>query len=345
MKNIIFKKLGTIVLALLIGVSVFSLFPTVTKAETSNVTWSNGSLLAKLGNGGQGDKATVGKTSGKWYWEVNVVDGNPDIPSISLIGITSESGTNTSDKWKYHSYYGYDGQILTKISSDITRTKYGKTFAQKDTIGLALDMDNDTISWYKNGVWQGSNTAKPSQLGGSQVFPMVMAGENGYKSFQANFGASDFKYPIPEGFLPYQDSGTSTTPDPSTKPDPSTTPDPSTKPDPSTTPDPSTKPDPSTTPDPSTKPDPSDTDGASQPTGDRAILTVTMDNGFDKEFDLSKKELNAFIAWYDAKDAGRGASFFAIDKHNNNKGPFSNRKDYVIFNKILTFEVSEYSTK
>ncbi|TKH43258.1 hypothetical protein C1I60_16215 [Paenibacillus terrae] len=63
------------------------------------------------------------------------------------------------------------------------------------------------------------------------------------------------------------------------------------------------------------------------------------------QFDLSKKELSAFIAWYDAKDAGRGASFFAIDKHNNNKGPFSNRKDYVIFNKILTFEVSKYSTK
>ncbi|TKH36204.1 hypothetical protein C1I59_13325 [Paenibacillus polymyxa] len=72
-------------------------------------------------------------------------------------------------------------------------------------------------------------------------------------------------------------------------------------------------------------------------------MTVTMDNGFDKEFDLSKKELNAFVTWYDAKDAGRGPSFFAIDKHNN-KGPFSNRKDYVIFNKVLTFEVSEYST-
>ncbi|MGG4189286.1 hypothetical protein ABEW29_12760, partial [Paenibacillus peoriae] len=99
------------------------------------------------------------------------------------------------------------------------------------------------------------------------------------------------------------------------------------------------------TPGSSTTPGSSDTDGSSQPTGDRAILTVTMDNGFDKEFDLSKKELSAFIAWYDAKDAGRGASFFAIDKHNNNKGPFSNRKDYVIFNKILTFEVSEYSTK
>lgn len=92
------------------------------------------------------------------------------------------------------------------------------------------------------------------------------------------------------------------------------------------------------TPDPSTTPGSSDTDKASQATGDRAILTVTMGNGFDKEFDLSKKELNAFTAWYDAKDTGRGPSFFAIDKHNNNKGPFSNRKDYVIFNKILTLK-------
>ncbi|SEJ49569.1 fibronectin type III domain-containing protein [Paenibacillus polymyxa] len=80
-----------------------------------------------------------------------------------------------------------------------------------------------------------------------------------------------------------------------------------------------------------------------QPTGDRAILVVTMTNGFEKEFDLSMKEVNNFIAWYDAKDAGRGQSYYKIDKHNNNKGPFSSRKDYVIFDKILTFEVSEYS--
>jgi hypothetical protein len=114
--------------------------------------------------------------------------------------------------------------------------------------------------------------------------------------------------------------------------------DPTPNPDPTPTPDPT----PSPNPDPSKPTEPTE---PAQPTGDRAILTVTMDNGFDNEFDLSKKELNAFITWYDAKDAGRGASFFAIDKHNNNKGPYSNRKDYVIFNKILTFEVSEYSTK
>jgi hypothetical protein len=92
-------------------------------------------------------------------------------------------------------------------------------------------------------------------------------------------------------------------------------------------------------------PDPTPTPEPEQPTGDRAILVVTMDTGLEKEFDLSMKEINSFISWYEAKQAGSGTASYAIDKHNNNKGPFSNRKDYVIFNKILTFEVSEYSTK
>lgn len=76
--------------------------------------------------------------------------------------------------------------------------------------------------------------------------------------------------------------------------------------------------------------------------GNRAILTVTMNTGLDKEFDLSMDEVNAFTTWYEAKAAGTGTASFAIDKHDNNKGPFKSRKDYVIFDKILSFEVSEY---
>lgn len=79
-------------------------------------------------------------------------------------------------------------------------------------------------------------------------------------------------------------------------------------------------------------------------TGDRAILVVTMVNGLEKEFDLSITEVNSFISWYEAKQAGTGKASYAIDKHYKNKGPFSSRKDYVIFDKILTFEVSEYNS-
>ncbi|MDT3426049.1 hypothetical protein J2Z22_001569 [Paenibacillus forsythiae] len=80
-----------------------------------------------------------------------------------------------------------------------------------------------------------------------------------------------------------------------------------------------------------------------QPSGNRAILVVTMITGLEKEFDLSMGEVNAFLDWYDSRDSGTGPARFAIDKHDNNKGPFKNRKDYVIFDKILTFEISEYT--
>ena len=81
-----------------------------------------------------------------------------------------------------------------------------------------------------------------------------------------------------------------------------------------------------------------------QPSGNRAILVVTMNTGLEKEYDLSMDEVNAFINWYDTKDAGSGPSKYAINKHDNNRGPFSKRTDYVIFNNILTFGISEYST-
>ncbi|GJM70189.1 hypothetical protein HMSSN036_24050 [Paenibacillus macerans] len=81
-----------------------------------------------------------------------------------------------------------------------------------------------------------------------------------------------------------------------------------------------------------------------KPSGNRAILVITLDTGLEKEFDLSMEEVNAFITWYENKQAGTGTASYAIDKHNNNKGPFSARKDYVIFDKILTFEVNEYNS-
>ncbi|WP_438497479.1 hypothetical protein [Paenibacillus sp. IHBB 3054] len=70
-------------------------------------------------------------------------------------------------------------------------------------------------------------------------------------------------------------------------------------------------------PTPTETPTPTVTPTPEQPTGDRAILVVTMNTGLEKEFDL--------------------------DKHDNNKGPFSKHTEYVVHDKILTFEVSEYT--
>jgi fibronectin type 3 domain-containing protein len=73
----------------------------------------------------------------------------------------------------------------------------------------------------------------------------------------------------------------------------------------------------------------------------RAILEITMVNELVKEYDLSMIEVNAFLSWYDAKDAGSGPAKYAFTK-TWNKGPFKARTEYVIFDKILTFNVDEY---
>jgi hypothetical protein len=81
-----------------------------------------------------------------------------------------------------------------------------------------------------------------------------------------------------------------------------------------------------------------------EPSGDRAILTIYLTNGTEKEYDLSQAKVAAFIDWYDSKDAGVGPAKYAFNK-TWNKGPFSKRTEYVIFDKILTFNIDEYSAK
>lgn len=66
-----------------------------------------------------------------------------------------------------------------------------------------------------------------------------------------------------------------------------------------------------------------------------------MTNGLEKEYDLSIPEVNTFIDWYDAKDAGTGPVKYKFVK-TWNKGPFKTRTEYVIFDKILTFNVDVY---
>ncbi|WP_235441355.1 hypothetical protein [Paenibacillus sp. IHB B 3415] len=127
------------------------------------------------------------------------------------------------------------------------------------------------------------------------------------------------------------------TPTVTPEPTPIVTPEPTNTPEPTVTPEPTIEP--TTTPSPPASPTPT----PEPATGNRAILVVTMNTGLEKEFELSMTEVNAFISWYENKQDGTGTASYAINKHNNNKGPFSSRKDYVIFDKILTFEVSEYS--
>ncbi|MFC5528797.1 hypothetical protein [Cohnella yongneupensis] len=73
----------------------------------------------------------------------------------------------------------------------------------------------------------------------------------------------------------------------------------------------------------------------------RALLEITYVSGLQQEYDLSEAEITAFINAYNAHAVGTGSVLFIVEK-NFNKGPFNSRKNYIVFDKIETFEVNEY---
>lgn len=74
-----------------------------------------------------------------------------------------------------------------------------------------------------------------------------------------------------------------------------------------------------------------------------AILTITMTNGNVKSYTVSMSKVNDFISWYNNRSAGsNGSPYYAFDKTDNLQ-PFSKKTEYVVFDKISSFEVDEYT--
>lgn len=174
--------------------------------DTLNVQWSsvdkgasavisNNGLTAMVPNNTNNIKATVGRKSGKWYWELTI-----DNARNIMVGICNEASKitdilyNTPNAKLYYNATGnkYQGAIA-----------YGERYAAGDVISIALDMDLGTIEFYKNGVSQGVAFSDLKHLG--EVFPVIAGGATGTEDniVTANFGAIAFKYSIPQGYLAY----------------------------------------------------------------------------------------------------------------------------------------------
>ncbi|MFS1516097.1 fibronectin type III domain-containing protein [Bacillus sp. SCS-151] len=72
-----------------------------------------------------------------------------------------------------------------------------------------------------------------------------------------------------------------------------------------------------------------------------AILTITLDTGLVKEYDVTMTTVEEFISWYENRANGEGPSTFAIDT-TDETGEFVRSTDYIIFDSVLMFEVDEY---
>ncbi|WML33216.1 fibronectin type III domain-containing protein [Clostridium sp. OS1-26] len=74
-----------------------------------------------------------------------------------------------------------------------------------------------------------------------------------------------------------------------------------------------------------------------------AILTITMTNGNVKSYTVSMAKVNDFISWYNSRSSGsNGSPCYTFDKTDSLQ-PFTKKTEYVVFDKISSFEVDEYS--
>lgn len=181
--------------------------PTVTwnpSDKSSDVTLSNGNRDANHSVAAVFDsvRATDGRSSGKWYWEVSTLGTSADtVIGIATLAMSLDSYVG-GDTVSY-GYYQANGQKLYNAAG----TAYGSAFTGPHTVGVALDLSALKIWFRRDGVWQGggdptAGTNPAFTIAAGTYFPAVSLYQSGLIC-TARFRSANFVYSAPTGFSAY----------------------------------------------------------------------------------------------------------------------------------------------
>jgi len=167
-----------------------------------NQTQTNGNTsFAGTQNQWQGASSTLGISKGKYYFEVKITNDNglSNGSSAMLIGFMGLDDYNISNPSRnLVALYSYDGGeifVADATNSTATTADYG-TFATNDIMGVALDYDNELISFYKNGSAIATNfdygavATSDTLKDGKTITPVFVS--YGTNAVSANFGNGFF---------------------------------------------------------------------------------------------------------------------------------------------------------
>ncbi len=163
-------------------------FATWNPADTGATTTLSNGNLTEISTSSSMTRSTIGKSAGKWYWEVTADGG------LMVIGIaTAAAGLNLSlgtDAFGW-GIYSPTGDIFHNSAL----TPYGASYAATNVLGFALDMGAGTLEIFLNGGSFGIGVT-------GLVGPVFASSGNGPPTSQAtaNFGASAFMFAPPAGY-------------------------------------------------------------------------------------------------------------------------------------------------
>jgi hypothetical protein len=154
------------------------------------MTLLNGNLNTSSTTNGVQRYGTIGVSSGKWYWESSptALSGGGNGMTLGISNNIQETGATFTGN---RGYFNNDGKAYTGS----TGVAYGATWTTNDIIGMALDLNSGTLTFYKNNVSQG--VAFTGLTG--EWFPLIRTDATA-NSF-INFGQRPFTYTPPTGFV------------------------------------------------------------------------------------------------------------------------------------------------
>ncbi len=171
----------------------------------SSIVLSNNNKTIASSASWNAARATVGRSTGKWYFEVvATVDANGfDFIGVGGTGATLDGCcTGNTNSW---GYYGGPGNLRGQGTNAVAGA--ASYVSGTYVIGVAVDLDAHTIWWSRNGVWQASGNpatgASPTFKDLSGVlYPMSSVALTGATS-TLRACASEFTQAVPSGFLPW----------------------------------------------------------------------------------------------------------------------------------------------
>lgn len=181
------------------GGTVRGNYCTMNPLNATGATPANGNLDVTLTSPGSTIaqiRGTIAPSTGKWYWE-NVItsDGNQST-WFGVVAASTAQNANLSSGQSVNQviYSRYDG---TKIVNG-TSSSYGSSYTTGDVIGVALDLDGGTVTFYKNNTSQGSISLPTTGIPYAPVYWWSSSTSSGASTF--NFGQRPFAYTAPSGF-------------------------------------------------------------------------------------------------------------------------------------------------
>jgi hypothetical protein len=175
--------------------------PLIRQGNSSTDFTSDGNLKYTVGaNGGYTSStfATIPMTSGKWYAEVYI---NAAV-TAQWVGVCSNLATAGLGTYgsggARNPGYAYKVNTGNKCNNDNTGTAYAASSTTGDIIGIAMDADAGSITFYKNGTSLGVAYTGMTNTGNGWLFGSD-SDPNG--SFHWNFGQRPFSYTQPSGYL------------------------------------------------------------------------------------------------------------------------------------------------